>query len=86
MGEWFEGQIKSGKWILANGDTYTGKFKYNKPVGRSVWELANGNRLRGVYEQQILDVEEPGNDDCPLDPETELRVRITWKTAGISAI
>jgi hypothetical protein len=85
VGNWFEGQITEGKWILPNGDTYEGKFKHNKPIGNAKWTLANGNKLRGVYDQQILDVDEHGHDDSPLDPETGLRVSIAWKTIAITA-
>ena len=85
VGEWFEGQITSGKWILPNGDTYEGKFKHNKPIGNATWTLSNGNKLRGAYEQQILDVDEHGHEDSPLDPETGLRVSIDWKTSAITS-
>ena len=83
VGDWFEGQIRCGKWILSNGDTYEGKFKHNKPTGDATWSLANGNKLKGYYEQQIIDVDEPGNEESPLDVETGLRVRIDWTTQSI---
>lgn len=33
-GEWTEGQILQGQWILPNGDKYEGEFENNMPCGR----------------------------------------------------
>ena len=79
-GTWFEGQLRQGEWKLANGDTYTGEFKNNKPIGLSNWTLANGNQVQGVYEQSILDIEEKGHDDIPIDPSTGLKIKLDWTT------
>jgi hypothetical protein len=32
MGEWSEGLIKRGRWILPNGVYYEGEFENNKPT------------------------------------------------------
>lgn len=77
-GEWSKGQIQSGQWIFPNGTFYSGKFRYNKPIGKGVWVFANGNQLMGEYLQKELTSEEgeaaneEGDEGAPKkDPEVE---------------
>ena len=55
VGEWFEGSLTSGQWVLANGDAFEGGFKHNKPIGKGTWTLKNGSRVDGVYSQEYLE-------------------------------
>jgi len=77
-GEWSKGQIQSGQWIFPNGTFYSGKFRYNKPIGKGVWVFPNGNQLMGEYLQKELTSEEgegaveEGDENAPKkDPEVE---------------
>jgi len=77
-GEWSKGQIQSGQWIFPNGTFYSGKFRYNKPVGKGVWVFPNGNQLMGEYKQKELTsgeeeapVEEGEGGEEKKDPEVE---------------
>jgi hypothetical protein len=77
-GEWNKGQISSGQWIFPNGIFYSGKFRYNKPIGKGVWVFPNGNQLMGEYKQKELAGgeeeavnEEGGEEGEKKDPEVE---------------
>jgi len=48
-GEWVEGFIETGKWILPNGDRFEGMFKDNFPFGRGRWIKTNGVSIAGEY-------------------------------------
>ena len=65
---------------MENGDTFEGDFKFNKPIGNGCWNLKNGNVVKGCYSQELIDVDEPGNEESVLDPELNLRVKIDWNT------
>jgi len=80
-GEWSKGYITSGQWIFPNGTFYSGKFRYNKPIGKGVWVFPNGNQMMGEYKQKEIDKGEGDqggdNEDDPnggapkKDPEVE---------------
>lgn len=57
-GEWVEGKLATGQWIFPNGTFWSGRFRYNKPIGKGVWVFPNGNQLTGEYEQKELANEE----------------------------
>eukprot|EP00403_Amphidinium_massartii_P008573 CAMPEP_0178413402 /NCGR_PEP_ID=MMETSP0689_2-20121128/22509_1 /TAXON_ID=160604 /ORGANISM="Amphidinium massartii, Strain CS-259" /LENGTH=276 /DNA_ID=CAMNT_0020034673 /DNA_START=75 /DNA_END=905 /DNA_ORIENTATION=+ len=65
IGEWENGKITLGKWVLPNGTYYSGKFRYNKPYGKGVWVFKNGSQVTGDYQQR----EQPTEDDPPEDEE-----------------
>lgn len=54
-GNWFEGKLLSGDWKMENGSCYTGEFEHNRPKGNGVWKLANGNKVEGAYDQDIME-------------------------------
>ena len=84
VGTWFEGQLEQGKWVLANGDAFSGRFEHNKPVGQGVWQLQNGNKVSGTYTQQFLENDGKPDDLNPIDPATNLKIRLGWTTSSIS--
>jgi hypothetical protein len=53
VGEWFEGNFLSGKWVYPNGTHFEGQFQNNKPKGAGIWNFASGNKLEGNYEQLV---------------------------------
>lgn len=71
---------------MPNGDKYEGSFKYNKPDGNGIWTLANGNQVVGAYSQQFLDLDTPGEEESPLDPTTNLRVKLQWNTRNTKRV
>ena len=85
VGEWFEGEIESGKWVLANGDTFTGSFEHNKPKGEGEWVLKNGNRVQGSYTQEYLETDGREDDLNPIDPATNLKIRLGWTSKQVSS-
>lgn len=68
---------------MPSGDQFEGQFKYNKPTGRGVWTLANGNQVSGVYTQNFLDIDIQ-NVDTPVDPVTKKRISLDWTTKTVS--
>jgi radial spoke head protein 1 len=48
-GDWVDGFIETGKWILPNGDRFEGNFKDNFPFGQGKWLKANGVSIEGEY-------------------------------------
>lgn len=66
-GEWAKGQIQSGQWIFPNGAFFSGKFRYNKPLGKGVWVFPNGNQLMGEYKQKEL----VGEEEAPVEEADE---------------
>lgn len=69
---------------MPNGDKYEGVFKHNKPCGNGVWTLSNGNQINGAYSQKFLDLDTHGEDESPLDPTTNLRIKLNWKTKKLA--
>jgi len=82
-GEWVEGKMSSGQWIFPNGAFYSGRFRYNKPIGKGVWVFPNGNQLTGEYVQKEMQSEE---GEAPPDeeggaPKKDPQVECTFKYA-----
>jgi hypothetical protein len=53
-----EGALTTGKWVWADGTSWHGSFRGNKPYGRGVFYFPNGNMQDGEY------VEEGGGEDA----------------------
>lgn len=53
VGEWFENNFISGRWVYPNGTYFEGQFQNNKPKGGGEWVFSNGNSEKGWYEQLI---------------------------------
>ena len=68
IGNWFEGRLLTGKWIMANGSVYEGEFYNNKPNGKGTWKLANGNTVSGQYMQETLEKTTKPEMFFPWDP------------------
>ena len=48
-GDFFEGNIKKGKWIYKNGDSYEGQFEKGIFNGTGTYKYKNGNKFKGKY-------------------------------------
>jgi hypothetical protein len=70
VGSWVNGSITSGKWVFKDGTSWHGSFKNQKPIGRGVFYLPNGNQQDGIW------VEEGD----PEDEETE--PKLVWKAGS----
>ena len=68
---------------MPNGDHYEGEFKHNKPNGNGTWTLSNGNEVRGTYHQKFIELGAINEDESPLDPSNNLRVKLTWTTKQV---
>lgn len=49
MGEWNDGLIKKGRWILPNGVYYEGEFENNKPTKAGKYQSTFGSHVSGVF-------------------------------------
>ena len=56
-GDWQNGKILRGQWILPNGVYWEGGFDNNKPNGEGSWHFRNGNECSGSFSQNV-EVEE----------------------------
>jgi len=83
IGTWFEGRLLTGKWIMANGSVYEGEFYNNKPNRNGTWKLANGNTVSGQYMQETLEKSTKADPENPVDPQTGLRIALTWNTNNV---
>eukprot|EP00750_Incisomonas_marina_P018503 INCI2983.1.p1 GENE.INCI2983.1~~INCI2983.1.p1 ORF type:complete len:534 (+),score=115.55 INCI2983.1:139-1740(+) len=64
VGEWVDGNIVSGKWLLRDGSVYCGDFKKNKPNGKGSFVFPNGSMISGKYGIPLNeDGEEPEDDE-----------------------
>ncbi len=73
VGTWVNGTLTKGKWLFADGTTWHGNFKKNKPIGPGVFYFPNGTQQEGVY------VEEGD----PEDDEAE--IKLVWRGGDIIA-
>ena len=44
VGAWVNGSLTKGKWMFADGTTWHGSFKKNKPIGPGVFYFPNGTQ------------------------------------------
>jgi hypothetical protein len=74
-GDWENGFMKSGKWLMKNAATYEGDFKYGVPVGAGKFVFQSGLVLPGVFEEKGSDVDAPAaieEDETPADDDGEV--------------
>ena len=69
---------------MANGSVYDGEFHENKPNGKGVWTLSNGNKVEGEYTQEVLEKTTKPDPENPVDPLTGLRLSLMWSTEKVS--
>ena len=64
VGDWVDGNIVSGKWLLRDGSVYCGDFnEKNKPNGKGSFVFPNGSMITGTYGVQLGEDEEPDEED-----------------------
>ncbi len=73
VGTWVNGFITKGKWLFADGTTWHGSFKKNKPIGPGVFYFPNNTQQEGVY------VEEGDAED------DEAEIKLVWRGGPIIA-
>merc|ERR1712216_835345 len=39
VGDWVQGQMQEGRWVLTNGAYFSGVFSANKPAGDGTWTM-----------------------------------------------
>jgi hypothetical protein len=64
VGQWVNGNIVTGKWLLRDGSVYAGDFSKNKPNGVGSFVFPNNSMITGRYGlPQGEDGEEPEEED-----------------------
>lgn len=48
-GEWENGQITKGQWVLQNSAVYDGEFKLGRPYGAGKFTFQSGLTQSGAY-------------------------------------
>lgn len=81
IGDWAEGQIQSGKWVLKGAAVYEGSFKLGRPFGAGKFSFESGLSQGGSYDVKPLgpdEEEEPVEEgEAPRPPNVE------WKGTSI---
>src|SRR5690606_1008663 len=81
IGDWVEGQITTGKWVLKNAAVYEGSFKLGRPFGEGKFSFESGLSQSGAYEVKKLaadEEEEPVEEgEAPRPPN------VVWKGNSI---
>jgi hypothetical protein len=70
VGAWDKGAMVSGKWVHADGTSWSGPFKDSRPLGAGVFYFPSGLAQQGEYVQE-------GDAE---DPDAELRT--VWRGAA----
>jgi hypothetical protein len=81
IGDWVEGQITTGRWVLKDAAVYEGAFKLGRPFGEGKFSFESGLSQSGSYDVKKLgpdEEEEPvGEGEAPRPPNVE------WKGTSI---
>ena len=56
VGDWVQGQMQEGRWVLTNGAYFSGVFADNKPAAEGTWTMANKDVVEGDYSRKIIPV------------------------------
>lgn len=64
-GEWENGEIKKGQWVLKGAAVYTGEFKLGRPYGPGNFAFESGLEQSGAYteKKRTEDEEEPAEGE-----------------------
>lgn len=68
-GEWENGQIKTGKWVLKGAAVYTGEFKLGRPFGKGVF-YESGLEQSGAYAEKKKTEEDEEPAEGEVRPPT----------------
>lgn len=72
-GEWVEGQVTTGQWVLKNAAVYEGEFKLGRPFGAGKFSFESGLVQTGSYAEK-----KKTDDDEPVE-EGEVRPpNVSW--------
>lgn len=63
VGIWESGTLTIGKWVWADGTSWHGSFRGNRPFGRGVFYFPSGNMQDGEYLEKKGEDEEDGDGD-----------------------
>ena len=63
VGIWESGTLTTGKWVWADGTSWHGSFRGNRPFGRGVFYFPSGNMQDGEYLEKKGEDEEDGDGD-----------------------
>jgi len=77
VGDWVQGQMQEGRWVLTNGAYFSGVFSANKPAGDGTWTMANKDVIDGDYSRRVIPVKN-------LDQTLGTSIELTWSTAAIA--
>lgn len=66
VGNWADGKLMKGKWILRDGSHFEGSFDHNMPKGKGIWSFKNGNKVAGQYVQTVVPSEDDENPPITL--------------------
>mmetsp|Transcript_2017 Transcript_2017/g.3223 ORF Transcript_2017/g.3223 Transcript_2017/m.3223 type:complete len:126 (+) Transcript_2017:243-620(+) len=66
VGNWADGKLMKGNWILRDGSHFEGSFDHNMPKGKGIWSFKNGNKVAGQYVQTVVPSEDDENPPITL--------------------
>ncbi|CAI7720004.1 MORN repeat protein, putative [Plasmodium vivax] len=80
-GQWEDGYLTQGKWILPNGMYFVGNFKNNKPSGDGVWAFEDRTQLNVFYYEVKQKFKKSPKKDVGQDPDILLNYKPLYITS-----
>lgn len=71
IGQWKDGKLIKGKWVMGDGTVYNGNFDFNRPTGYGIFTFPNGNQSEGIYEKKRKQEGEEEDDEPDEDEGDE---------------
>jgi hypothetical protein len=78
IGTWSAGVLSTGKWVWADGTSWHGSFKGNRPFGRGVFYFPSGNMQDGEYMEEMGAEEDDGGDEDEGAPK-----KLVWRGGAV---
>lgn len=81
VGNWENGQITTGKWVLQGAAVYEGQFKLGRPYRAGSFAFQSGLVQKGVFEDKKP--AEGEEEEAPAEGEAPRPPNVVWRGESI---